>query len=155
MGISLKVDNVIISWPSLGKPQSSARYPANPPKFKVDCIITDPAELKKVQDIVAQLKAENFPHREPNHCFLKETSMKIEYPPQNFKGGNICNVQVDAYASTNNGTISIKLEVVQWADEGSPIGPGAGANSRPDTSAFAPMPVKKFDPPTAEGFKLT
>jgi len=162
--MEILLENVIISWPSLGRP--------------VDCIMADKDTSKKIEDAVNKLIDENLGGKAPKSCFLKSTKDKLDadtgmqlplydqgefwmtakspeneppvlmspqakkdYPAQNFKGGNICNVLLEIY-TTKRRTVSATLTGVQWVAEGTPF----NTKKAPSLGMFKAVAPTQADP---------
>jgi hypothetical protein len=76
--MELLIENCILSYPSLGKPVKSQLAPDQPPRFKADFIITDPAQKAKIEAVIAEKIASDFGGNQPKNLFLKTTANKID-----------------------------------------------------------------------------
>ena len=160
MGKIFNLESVVLNWPQVFVAKGSKKFPANPPKFSVACVIeANSPNHHALVNALNEIAGESFPD---GNCKFPEltpsadgktievrASANADNPPGVLDGskneilqpgeiysGVVANVAVDVYASTTYGRVCVGLLGVQKVKDGPRM------DNRPDpTELFQPISV--------------
>jgi hypothetical protein len=160
MGKIFNLDSVVLNWPQIFTAKGSKKFPTNPPKYSVVCMIeANSLNHHAVVNAMNEIAAESFPDGNCKYPDMAPStdgkyieiraSANADNPPGVLDGskneilnpseiysGVVCNVALDVFASTNYGRVCVGLLGVQK------VADGPRMDNRPDTSElFQPINV--------------
>jgi len=168
MGKIFNLESVILNWPQVFTAQGSKKFPSNPPKYAVVCMIeVNSANHHALVNAMNEVASEAFPGGGCGFPTLKNTpegkfvevraSASADNPPGVLDGskneilnpaeiysGVVANVAIDIYATTTYNKVCVGLLGIQKVAEGPRL------DNRPDTSElFQPINVVNNVTPAA------